>query len=88
MVRAEKVFARPIPSPQEGEHIGSVFQAPENPNKAAGPREPEAAQPRFARRPVAGWVPKRLACFPELRPGGAGVCCPSSVSCPFADYSV
>ena len=43
VVRAKKVFARPILSPHEGEHIGSGFQAPENPNKAAGPREPEAA---------------------------------------------
>ena len=40
--------------PHEVEHIGSGFQAPENPNKAAGPREPEAAQPRFARRRAAG----------------------------------
>ena len=87
VVRAEKVFERPILSPQEGEHIGSGFQAPENPNKAAGPREPEAAQPRFARRPVAGWVPKRLACFPEQRKGGAVVCFPKSVSSPFADCS-
>ena len=87
VVRAEKVFERLILSPQEGEHIGSGFQAPENPDKAAGPREPEAAQPRFARRPVAGCVPKQLACFPVQRRGGAVVCSPRSFSCPFADCS-
>ena len=85
VVRAEKVFERPILSPQEGEHIGSGFQAPENPNKAAGPREPEAAQPRFARRRAAGWVRNGLRCFPEQRRGVAGLCSPRSFSCPFAD---
>ena len=58
---AQNAFTRPILLPQEGEHIGSGFQAPENPNKSAGPREPEAAQPRFAQRRAAGWVRRRLA---------------------------
>ena len=58
---AQNAFARPILLPQEGEHIGSGFQAPENPNKSAGPREPEAAQPRCARQRAAGWVRKLLA---------------------------
>ena len=78
-------------------HTQSCFPAKENtlgvgfrlqrPPAKRGPREPEAAQPRFSRRPAAGWVRKWLACFPELRPGGAGVCCPKSVSSPFADCS-
>ena len=58
---AKKAFARPILLPHEGEHIGSGFQAPENPNKAAGPREPEAAQPRFALWRAEGRGRKRLA---------------------------
>ena len=58
---AQNAFARPILLPPEGEHFGSGFQAPDTPSKAAGPREPEAAQPRFAQRRAAGWVRKRLA---------------------------
>ena len=46
---AKKAFAHPVLLPQEGEHFGDRFQAPETPSKAAGPREPEAAQPRFSR---------------------------------------
>ena len=78
-------------------HTQSCFPAKENtlgvgfrlqrPPAKRGPREPEAAHPRFSRRPAAGWVRNWLACFPELRPGGAGVCCPKSVSSPFADCS-
>ena len=58
---AQKVFARPILLPREGEHVGRWFQAPESPSQAAEPREPVAAQPRFARHRAAGWVRKRLA---------------------------
>ena len=58
---AKKAFACPVLLPQEGEHFGGGFQAPETPSKAAGPREPEAAHPRFFRRPAAGWLRKRLA---------------------------
>ena len=46
--KAQKDFARPILLPHEGEPVGSGFQAPETPSKAAGPREPGAAQPRIA----------------------------------------
>ena len=53
---AQKVFARPILLPQEGEHVGSGIQAPKTPCKAAGLREPGAAQPRFAGLRVGGWV--------------------------------
>ena len=48
VVWAQKAFARPILLPHEGEPVGSGFRAPETPSKAAGPREPGAAQPRFA----------------------------------------
>ena len=76
-------------------HTQSCFPAKENtlgvgfrlqrPPAKRGPREPEAAHPRFSRRPAAVWVRKRLACIPEQRRGGAGVCSPRSFSCPFAD---
>ena len=45
---AQKAFARPILLPQQGEPLGSGFQWPETPSKAAGPREPGAAPPSFA----------------------------------------
>ena len=45
---AQKAFARPILLPHEGEPVGSVIRVPETPSKAAGPRDPGAAQPRFA----------------------------------------
>ena len=48
VVWAQKAFARPILLPHEGEPVGSGFRAPETPSKAAGPREPGVAQPRFA----------------------------------------
>ena len=38
-------FARPILLPHEGEPVGSGFQAPETPSKAAGPREPGQPSP-------------------------------------------
>ena len=58
---AQKAFARPILLPQQGEPLGSGFQWPETPSKAAGPREPGAAQPRFALWRVEGGGRKRLA---------------------------
>ena len=58
---AKKAFARPVLLPQEGEHFGGGFQAPATPSNAEGPREPEASQARFARRPAAGSLRKRLA---------------------------
>ena len=42
---AQKDFARPILLPHEGEPMGSGFQAPETPSKAAGPREPGQPSP-------------------------------------------
>ena len=45
---AQKPFANPILLAHEGEPDGSGFWAPETPSKAAGPRDPGAAQPRFA----------------------------------------
>ena len=48
VVWAQKAFACPILLPHEGEPVGSVIRVPETPSKAAGPRDPGAAQPRFA----------------------------------------
>ena len=45
---AQNFFARPILPPHEGELMGTRFRALETPSNAAGPREPGAAQPRFA----------------------------------------
>ena len=45
---AQKAFTRPILLPKEGEPVGSGFRALETPSKAAGPREPGAAQLSFA----------------------------------------
>ena len=45
---AQKAFARPILFPHEGVPMGSVIRVPETPSKAAGPRDPGAAQPRIA----------------------------------------
>ena len=58
---AQKAFARPILLPHEGEPVGSGFRAPETPSKAAGPREPGAAPPRFALWRAEGRGRKRLA---------------------------
>ncbi|WP_225973318.1 hypothetical protein, partial [Nesterenkonia natronophila] len=57
----QKAFVRPMLLPHEGEPIWSGFQAPESPSKAAGPREPGAAQPRFALWRAQGRGRKRLA---------------------------
>ena len=45
---AQKTFAHPILHPKEEEPVGSGFRALETPSKAAGPREPGAAQLSFA----------------------------------------
>ena len=45
---AQKAFARPILFPHEGVPMGSVIRVPETPSKAAGPRDPWAAQPHIA----------------------------------------
>src|SRR5512145_2192846 len=47
-VWAKKDLARPILLAHEGEPVWSVIRVPEIPSKAARPREPGAAQPRFA----------------------------------------
>ena len=57
----QKAFARPILLPRQGEPVGSGFRAPETPSKAAGPREPGAAPPRFALWRAEGRGRKRLA---------------------------
>ena len=46
--RAKKAFERPILLPHEGEPVGIGFRALDTTSKAAGPREPGAARPRFA----------------------------------------
>ena len=56
-----QAFARPILLPRQGEPVGSGFRAPETPSKAAGPREPGAAPPRFALWRAEGRGRKRLA---------------------------
>ena len=58
---AQKAFARPILFPHEGEPVGSVIRVPESPSKAAGPRDPGAAQPRIALWRAQGLGGKRLA---------------------------
>ena len=78
--KAQKDFARPILLPLEGEPVGSGFRAPETPSKAAGPREPGAAQPRIALGRAQGRGENGLRCFPEPRRLGLLVCCPRRVS--------
>ena len=58
---AQKAFARPILFPHEGVPMGSVIRVPETPSKAAGPRDPWAAQPRIALWRAQGLGGKRLA---------------------------
>ena len=48
VVWAQKAFTLPILLSHEGEPVGSVIWVPETPSKAAGPREPGAAQLSFA----------------------------------------
>ena len=57
---AQKAFACTILLPRQGEPVGSGFRAPETPSKAAGPREPRAAPPRFALWRAEGRGRKRL----------------------------
>ena len=54
--------------------------APETPSKAAGPRDPGAAQPRIALGRAQGRGENGLRCFPEPRRLGVLVCCPRRVS--------
>ena len=61
VVWAQKAFARPILLPHEGEPVGSVIRVPETPSKAAGPRDPGAAQLSFARWRGEGRTRKRIA---------------------------
>ena len=58
---AQKAFAHPILLPRQGETVRSGFRASETPSKAAGPREPGAAPPRFALWRAEGRGRKRLA---------------------------
>ena len=58
---AQKAFARPILLPHEGEPVGSVIRVPESPSKAAGPRDPGAAQLSFALWRGEGRARKRIA---------------------------
>ena len=58
---AKKAYARSILLPHKGEHVGRVILAPKTPCKAAGLRDPGAAQHRFAGLRAGGWVRKRLA---------------------------
>ena len=61
VVWAQKAFPRPILLPHEGEPVGSVIRVPETPSKAAGPRDPGAAQLRFALWRGEGQERKRIA---------------------------
>ena len=72
-VWAKKDIARPILLAHEGEPIWSGFQAPESPSKASGPRDPGAAQPRFALWRAEGRGRNRLARLSGARPGEARV---------------
>ena len=58
---AKKAFARKILLPCQGVPVGSGFRALETPSKAAGPRKPGAATPRFALWRAEGRGRKRLA---------------------------
>ena len=66
---AQKALACPIMLPHEGEPVGSGIRAPETPSKAAGPREPGAAQRRFALWRAEGGGRKQLVwiSFAEAR---------------------
>ena len=79
-VWAKKDLARPILLAHEGEPVWSVIRVPETPSKAAGPREPGAAQPRFAVWRAQGRGEKGLHCFPEPRRLRDVVCCWKRVS--------
>ena len=59
--RAQTAFALPILLPHEGEPVWSVIRVQETPSKAAGPREPGAAQPRIALGRAQGLGRKQLA---------------------------
>ena len=87
MARAQKAFANPILLPRKDNAFGVGFRLRRPPAKQQGPgsqRQPSPALPDVQWR--AGCL-NGLRCFPEQRRGGAGVCCPKSVSSPFADCS-
>ena len=77
---AQKAFARPIRLPRQGEPVASGFRTSEIPSKAAGPREPGAAPPRFALWRAEGGGENCLRCLPEPRHVGAVVGCPRRLS--------
>ena len=83
---ALKAFARPILLPHEAEHVGSGFQVPETPSKAAVPREPGATQPPFIHMEIGGPGEKR-ACAAFLSRGALGLLFPASREFPFAESS-
>ena len=60
--------------------MGTRFRALETPSNALGPREPGAAQPRFALWRGWGGVENGLCCFLVPTRVGAVVCCSRSVS--------
>ena len=65
---AKKDLAGPILLAHEGEPVWSVIRVPETPSKAAGPRDPGAAQPRIALWRAQGLGGKR-ACAAFLSQG-------------------
>ena len=69
-----------ICTPPEHDAVGSAIRAPETPRKAAGPRDPGAAQPRFAQWRAECRGENDLRCFLDPRRVGAVVCCPRRVS--------
>ena len=76
---AEGLLA-PNPDSPRRKTSGEWVSAAETPSKAAGPREPGAAPPRFALWRAEGRGKNGLRCFPELRRVGAVVCCPRRLS--------
>ena len=77
---AQKVFARPILLPHEGEPVGSGFRAPDSPSNAAGPREPGQPSPGSPYGVGGAGGENGLRCFLDPRRVGAVVCCPRRVS--------
>ena len=83
---AQKAFARPILFPHEGVPMGSVIRVPETPSKAAGPRDPGAAQPRIALWRAQG-LGGKTACTAFLSQGELGVWFAARGEFPFAECS-
>ena len=76
---AHMTIAHPILLPHEGEPVGCGFRAPENPSKAAGPREPGQLSPGspYGERRAGG--ENGLRCFLDPRRVRAVVGCPRRV---------